>query len=90
VLLSIPGGADGGVFATCDTGDVATGGGFSTFGEPGALRVYDARPDDPENAVIEDGAEAPSMPSSYRVRAINDTATDADLQAWVICLDIAG
>jgi hypothetical protein len=90
ILLSIPGGLDGGVFATCDEGDIATGGGFSTYGELGALRVYDARPDDPENAVVEDGAQAPTVPSSYRVRAVNDTAEAADLQAWVMCLDVTG
>ena len=90
VFITIPAGADGGVFATCDPGDVVAGGGFSTNGEPGALRVYEARPQDPEEAIVEDGSGSSSIGTQYRVRAVNDTDTGADLQAWVICLDIAG
>lgn len=90
ILLTIPAGADGSVFASCDDDDLLTGGGFSTSGEPGSLRVYEARPDDPAESDIEDGAEAASLlPSTYRVRATNETPLDGALQAWVMCVDLA-
>jgi hypothetical protein len=90
ILLTIPAGADGSVFASCDEDDLATGGGFSTSGEPGTLQVYEARPDDPTESEVEDDTEAASLlPSTYRVRAINDTSGDGGLQAWVMCVDLA-
>jgi hypothetical protein len=89
ILLTIPAGADGSVFASCDDDDLVTGGGFSTSGEPGTLLVYDARPDDPAESEVEDGVEAAWLPSIYRVRAINDTSRDGALQAWVMCADLA-
>jgi hypothetical protein len=90
ILLTIPAGADGSIFASCDDGDLATGGGFSTSGEPGTLRVYEARPDDPAQGEVEEDTEAVSLlPSTYRVRAINDTPRDGGLQAWVMCVDFA-
>ena len=90
ILLTIPAGADGSVFASCDDDDLATGGGFSTSGEPGTLQVYEARPDDPTESAVEDDTEAASLlPSTYRVRAINDTSGDGGLQAWVMCVDLA-
>jgi hypothetical protein len=88
VLLTIPAGSDGSVFAECDAGDVASGGGFSTFGEPGTLDIHEARPDSPSAVVVADGPDAPAMPSAYLVRAANGSSLDADLQAWVICLDL--
>jgi hypothetical protein len=88
ILLTIPAGSDGSVFATCDEGDLATGGGFATFGEPGTLDLYEARPDDPAEAVTEDTSDQLPFPSTYTVGAINDTPRDGQLQAWVICLDL--
>ena len=95
ILLTIPAGEDGGVFARCDDGDLATGGGFVTSGEPGTLRVYEARPDDPaagdtEDGVVEDGIAPSAFPSVYRVRALNDSSRDAGVQAWVMCLSLTG
>lgn len=91
ILLTIPAGADGSVFASCDDDDLLTGGGFSTSGEPGTLRVYEARPDDPAESEVEvevDTEAASLLPSTYRVRAINDTSRDGALQAWVLCVDL--
>ena len=90
MFITIPAGADGGDFAGCDQGDVVSGGGFSTRGEPGALRVYEARPRDPAEAVVEDGSDPSSVGAQYQVRAVSDTSAEADLQAWVICLDLVG
>ncbi len=53
ILLTIPAGSDGSVFAACDEGDLATGGGFSTLGEPGTLDLYEARPDDPAESATD-------------------------------------
>lgn len=90
ILITIPVGSDGSVFASCDEGDMATGGGFITNGEPGTLVVYEARPDDPAEVAPADGSEAASLlPSTYRVRAINDSTREGGLQAWVMCVDLA-
>ena len=88
IVLNIPAGSDGSVFAACDPGDLATGGGFSTFGEPGTLDLYEARPDDPAEAVAEDTSDPLPYPSTYTVGAINATSRDGQLQAWVMCLDL--
>ena len=89
ILLTIPAGSDGSGFAACDEGDLATGGGFSTLGEPGTLDLYEARPDDPAESATEDSSDPLPLPSAYRVGAINDTSQDGQLQAWVMCLDLA-
>ena len=89
ILLTIPAGSDGSVFASCDADDFASGGGFSTFGELGALDIYEARPDSPDADVTDEDADAPVIPSAYLVRAVNQTSLDADLQAWVVCLDLS-
>jgi hypothetical protein len=90
IVITIPVGSDGSVFASCDEGDMATGGGFITNGEPGTLLVYEARPDDPAEVAAEDATEAALLvPSTYRVRAINDSTRDGGLQAWVMCVDLA-
>jgi hypothetical protein len=88
LVLAIPSGADASVFASCDDGDVATGGGFSTGGEPGSLRVYEARPYYPQAEEGGDDSESLSMPGSYRVWAVNDTTGEGELQAWVMCIDL--
>jgi hypothetical protein len=88
--LTIPAGSDGSIFAACDADDIASGGGFSTFGEPGTLDIYEARPEVPVEGGIVDDPDAPVPPSAYLIRAANRTSLDADLQAWVICLDVRG
>lgn len=77
-VLTVPAGFDGGTFARCDAGDIATGGGFTTAGGTNTLDVYEARP--------EEAPEGAFAPSAYQVRAANNTSVDLDLQAWVICL----
>jgi len=79
-ILTIPAGNDAGTYARCDAGDMATGGGFTTNGGSSTLDIYEVRP--------EESAEAPFLPSTYQVRAANNTSDDHDLQAWVVCLDI--
>lgn len=89
LLITIPVGSEGSVFASCDDGDMATGGGFSTSGAPGTLRVYEARPYYP---LPEEGADGPglsSLPGSYRVWAVNDSDSEGQLQAWVMCVVLA-
>ena len=79
VALTVPAGSDGSTFASCDRGDIAMGGGFTTDG-PGTLDVYEARP--------EGTTEEPSVPVSYLVKATNATDADHGLEAWVICVDV--
>jgi hypothetical protein len=86
--LTIPAGSDGSIFAACDAGDVASGGGFSTYGEPGTLEIYEARPDGATPGGVIDDPEVSVAPAAYLVRAANRTSLDAELQAWVICLDV--
>lgn len=81
ISLTIPAGSEGSIGADCDPGDIATSGGFTTDG-PGALEVYEARP--------AGTTEEPLVPVSYLVKAANGADQDHDLQAWVICLDLAG
>jgi hypothetical protein len=90
ILLTIPAGSDGSIFASCDAGDIASGGGFSTFGEPGTLDVVEARPEGPMAGAIVDEPDVPVAPSAYLIRAVNGSSLDADVQAWVICLDLSG
>jgi hypothetical protein len=75
----VPAGSDGSISASCDVGDIATSGGFTTDAA-GALDVYEARP--------EGTTEQPLIPVSYLVRASNGSSLDQALQAWVICLEI--
>lgn len=88
LVLAIPAGANASVFASCDDGDVATGGGFNTGGEPGSLRVYEARPYYPQAGEGADDSESLAMSGSYRVAAVNDTTSEGELQAWVMCIDL--
>jgi hypothetical protein len=81
VSLTVPAGSDGSTLASCERGDVAMGGGFTTDG-PGTLDVYEARP--------EGTPDDPAIPVSYLVKASNATDADHDLGAWVICVDVAG
>jgi hypothetical protein len=90
ILLTIPAGSDGSIFAVCDAGDIASGGGFSTFGEPGTLDIYEARPEGSMDGAVVDDPDALIPPAAYLIRAANRTSLDADLQAWVICLDVRG
>ena len=80
VNLTMPPASDGGTFASCDVGDIATGGGFGSTDGEDSLDIYEARP-----AGTDDD---PLVPSSYLVRARNNTETEHDLQVWVACLDI--
>ena len=80
ISLTIPAGSEGSIAAECDAGDIATSGGFTTDGA-GTLDVYEARP--------QGTTEEPLVPVSYLVKAANGSSIDHDLQAWVICLDLA-
>lgn len=78
-VITIPAGGDGGTFASCDSGDTVAGGGFSSSTGERSLDIFEARPADPDDS---------SVPSTYSVRATNNTSVAHDLQVWVACLDI--
>ena len=80
ISLTVPAGSEGSIAAECDAGDIASSGGFTTDGA-GTLDVYEARP--------EGTTKEPLVPVSYLVKAANGSSLDHDLQAWVICLDLA-
>ena len=80
ISLTVPAGSEGSIAAECDAGDIATSGGFTTGGA-GTLDVYEARP--------QGTTEDPLVPVTYLVKAANGSSLDHDLQAWVICLDLA-
>jgi hypothetical protein len=80
ISLTVPAGSEGSIAAECDAGDIATSGGFTTGGAE-TLDVYEARP--------QGTTKDPLVPVSYLVKAANGSSLDHDLQAWVICLDLA-
>lgn len=80
IVLTIPSGSDGSTFAECDAGDIATSGGFSSSNGEGSLDIYESRP--------AGGEEDAETPSSYYVRAFNDTPATHELEVWVVCLDL--
>ena len=82
VVLSIPPGSDGNTFADCEAGDFASGGGYSVGGGEGRLDIPEARPVAP----LDDAG----TPTSYFVRAVNDSLASQDLLVYVVCLELDG
>lgn len=80
VVLTVPAGSDGSTFAECAAGDFASGGGFSIGGGEGHLDILEARPVTP----LDDSG----TPTSYFVRAVNDSEASQDLLVYVVCLDL--
>ena len=70
------------MFADCNVGDLASGGGFTASSGAGGLNVYEARP----TTQAED--DAMGIPTSYMARAVNDSDETHGLMVYVVCLDL--
>jgi hypothetical protein len=81
VVLTVPAGSEGSTFADCRARDFASGGGFSIGGGDGHLDILEARPVAP--------LDDEGTPTSYFVRAFNDSDASQDLQVYVVCLDLS-